>query len=263
MANGGSLFLDEIGDISLDVQIKLLRVLQERTFEPVGSSTPMTVDVRVIAATHQNLERLIAEGKFREDLYYRLNVISVTLPPLRERREDLFELAIYFLTQAAERAGKPVTMVDEMLSKRCRPTTGPAIFANCRTSSSGLSCCAKAIRSPWQTCRMRWLRRLSSRRPRRLRVRPHLAPVPCRRWWPSGPSSGQKASGSNWSRHYSDAAATRLRRPACSVSRAVRSSVSSADTGWVENARRTRPLDLGSLQCFEFFPACCSSWPAA
>lgn len=114
LANGGSLFLDEIGDISLDVQIKLLRVLQERTFEPVGSSTPMTVDVRVIAATHQNLERLIAEGKFREDLYYRLNVISVTLPPLRERKEDLFELAMYFLAQAAERAAKPVTMVDEM-----------------------------------------------------------------------------------------------------------------------------------------------------
>ena len=114
MASGGTLFLDEIGDISLDVQIKLLRVLQERTFEPVGSSTPISVDVRLIAATHQNLERLIAEGKFREDLYYRLNVISVTLPPLRERKEDLFELALYFLGQAAERAGKPITYIDEI-----------------------------------------------------------------------------------------------------------------------------------------------------
>ena len=114
MANGGTLFLDEIGDISLDVQIKLLRVLQERSFEPVGSSTPISVDVRLIAATHQNLERLIAEGKFREDLYYRLNVISVTLPPLRERKEDLFELALYFLHKAAERAGKPITYVDEV-----------------------------------------------------------------------------------------------------------------------------------------------------
>ena len=114
MASGGTLFLDEIGDISLDVQIKLLRVLQERMFEPVGSSTPISVDVRLIAATHQNLERLIAEGKFREDLYYRLNVISVTLPPLRERKEDLFELALYFLGQAAERAGKPITYIDEI-----------------------------------------------------------------------------------------------------------------------------------------------------
>ena len=114
MASGGTLFLDEIGDISLEVQIKLLRVLQERTFEPVGSSTPIAVDVRVIAATHQNLERLIAEGKFREDLYYRLNVISVTLPPLRERKEDLFELAMYFLTKASERAGKSISYVDEV-----------------------------------------------------------------------------------------------------------------------------------------------------
>ncbi len=113
MASGGTLFLDEIGDISLDVQIKLLRVLQERTFEPVGSSTPISVDVRVIAATHQNLERLIAEGKFREDLYYRLNVISVTLPPLRERKEDLIELSLYFLTKANERAGKQIGYVDE------------------------------------------------------------------------------------------------------------------------------------------------------
>ncbi len=114
MASGGTLFLDEIGDISLDVQIKLLRVLQERTFEPVGSSTPVSVDVRLIAATHQNLERLIAEGKFREDLYYRLNVISVTLPPLRDRQEDLFELSMYFLTKAAERAGKSISYVDEV-----------------------------------------------------------------------------------------------------------------------------------------------------
>ena len=114
MASGGTLFLDEIGDISLDVQIKLLRVLQERTFEPVGSSTPISVDVRVIAATHQNLERLIAEGKFREDLYYRLNVISVTLPPLRDRKEDLIELALHFLLKAAERAGKPITYIDEI-----------------------------------------------------------------------------------------------------------------------------------------------------
>jgi transcriptional regulator with GAF, ATPase, and Fis domain len=113
MADGGTLFLDEIGDISLDTQIKLLRVLQEREFEPVGGSKPLRVDVRLIAATHQNLERLIAEGKFREDLFYRLNVISITLPALRDRADDIIELALHFLTQSAERAGKRITHFEE------------------------------------------------------------------------------------------------------------------------------------------------------
>jgi transcriptional regulator with GAF, ATPase, and Fis domain len=113
LADGGTLFLDEIGDISPDVQVKLLRVLQERTFEPVGGSKPMKTDVRLIAATHRNLERLIADGRFREDLYYRLNVVSITLPPLRERGEDIFELALFFLRRAAERMGKRVTQFDD------------------------------------------------------------------------------------------------------------------------------------------------------
>jgi transcriptional regulator with GAF, ATPase, and Fis domain len=113
MANGGSLFLDEIGDISLETQIKLLRVLQEREFEPVGGTRSVQVDVRLIAATHQNLERLILDGKFREDLFYRLNVISISLPPLRERADDIIELALYFLNRAAERAGKRITHLNE------------------------------------------------------------------------------------------------------------------------------------------------------
>ena len=113
MASGGTLFLDEIGDISLETQVKLLRVLQERSFEPVGGSRTVNVDVRLIAATHQNLERLISEGKFREDLFYRLNVISITLPPLRERPEDVVELTLHFLTRAAERLGKTVTHVED------------------------------------------------------------------------------------------------------------------------------------------------------
>lgn len=113
MANGGTLFLDEIGDISPDTQVKLLRVLQQREFERVGGTQTVQVDVRVIAATHQNLERLIADGKFREDLYYRLNVISVTLPPLRERYEDILELAIYFLRRAASRAGKRIAKFED------------------------------------------------------------------------------------------------------------------------------------------------------
>lgn len=113
LADGGTLFLDEIGDISLDVQVKLLRVLQERTFEPVGGTQTIQVDVRIVAATHRNLEQSIKEGKFREDLFYRLNVISITLPPLRERKEDLFELSVHFLRRASEKADKQVVQIDD------------------------------------------------------------------------------------------------------------------------------------------------------
>lgn len=113
LASGGTLFLDEIGDISAETQVKLLRVLQQREFERVGGTQTIHVDVRLIAATHQNLERLIAEGKFREDLYYRLNVISVTLPPLRERFEDILELAVFFLRRAASRAGKRISKFED------------------------------------------------------------------------------------------------------------------------------------------------------
>ena len=112
-ADGGTLFLDEIGDINLEVQTKLLRVLQEMAFERVGSSQTIKVDVRVIAATHQDLEALIRAGRFREDLYYRLNVISLRVPSLRERREDVFELAIHFLNESAGRMGKTVTGLGE------------------------------------------------------------------------------------------------------------------------------------------------------
>ena len=95
-----------LADIGLEVQTKLLRVLQEMTFEAVGSSDPIHVDVRVIAATHQPLERLIAQGRFRQDLFYRLNVISIVSPPLRERREDLFELSVHFLQKYAAQSQK-------------------------------------------------------------------------------------------------------------------------------------------------------------
>jgi transcriptional regulator with GAF, ATPase, and Fis domain len=112
-AHGGTLFLDEIGDISLEVQTKLLRVLQEKIIERVGSNQPVEVDVRLISATHQDLERLIREGRFRDDLYYRLNVISVTVPPLRERREDIPELAAHFLRLYGGRSGKEGLQIDD------------------------------------------------------------------------------------------------------------------------------------------------------
>jgi Nif-specific regulatory protein len=99
LAHGGTIFLDEIGDISPALQAKLLRVLQERAFERVGGTETITVDVRVVAATNQDLKKRVAEGKFREDLFYRLNVISITLPPLRDRRTDIRPLADHFLRQ--------------------------------------------------------------------------------------------------------------------------------------------------------------------
>ncbi|HZU36312.1 MAG TPA: sigma 54-interacting transcriptional regulator [Gemmataceae bacterium] len=113
LADGGTLFLDEIGDISMEVQTKLLRVLEEKTFERVGSSEPVQVDVRIVAATHQDLEKLIHEGRFREDLYYRLKVIDIYVPPLRERREDIPELALHFLRLYAGSCGKAVCEMDD------------------------------------------------------------------------------------------------------------------------------------------------------
>ncbi len=112
-ANTGTLFLDEIGDISLEVQTKLLRVLQEMTFERVGSSEPVQVDVRVIAATHQDLEELIRQGRFREDLFYRLNVFPIRVPPLRERVEDIPELVAHFLKLYGTRTGAEAVTVDD------------------------------------------------------------------------------------------------------------------------------------------------------
>ncbi len=105
-AHGGTLFLDEIGDMPLTLQVKLLRALQERVVRPVGASQSITVDVRVISATHRNLDEAMAEGSFREDLFYRLNVVRLNLPTLAERREDIPLLANHFLSQLAEKYGK-------------------------------------------------------------------------------------------------------------------------------------------------------------
>jgi len=110
-ADGGTLFLDEIGDIPPETQVRLLRVLQERRFEPVGSNQSVAVDARLITATHRNLEEMIADGSFREDLYYRLNVVSITLPPLRDRRDDLIELVFSFLRNAVRRTGKQIRQI--------------------------------------------------------------------------------------------------------------------------------------------------------
>ncbi|WP_394129238.1 nitrogen regulation protein NR(I) [Shewanella maritima] len=117
-ANGGTLFLDEIGDMPLDVQTRLLRVLADGQFYRVGGHQAVQVDVRIIAATHQNLETLVKQGDFREDLFHRLNVIRVHLPPLSQRREDIPQLASHFLNSAAQEIGvEPKTLTKETAKK--------------------------------------------------------------------------------------------------------------------------------------------------
>jgi transcriptional regulator with GAF, ATPase, and Fis domain len=112
LAHGGTIFLDEIGDLPLDTQIALLRVLQEREFERVGGKVAIKVDVRVIAATNRDLEAAQADGRFRSDLYYRLNVFPIEVPPLRERKEDVRVLMEYFLHRFARQAGKSFRSID-------------------------------------------------------------------------------------------------------------------------------------------------------
>lgn len=110
LANGGTLFLDEIGDMPLEAQTRLLRVLQESEYTTIGGRTPIKADIRIVAATHRDLRQLVIQGLFREDLYYRLNVVPIRLPPLRERREDVPDLVRHFLTQAADN-GLPLKTV--------------------------------------------------------------------------------------------------------------------------------------------------------
>ena len=116
LAHGGTIFLDEIGDLPLDMQVKLLRVLQERQVDPVGGSKPVAIDVRVVAATHRDLEAEIAAGRFREDLYYRLNVLPLHTCPLRERPEDLPELLGFFAKRFAPRGQSAITFTDDFMS---------------------------------------------------------------------------------------------------------------------------------------------------
>ena len=112
-ADGGTIFLDEIGDMAPETQAKVLRVLEEKKLERVGGDSPVEVDVRVVAATHRDLEAEVKDGRFREDLYYRLKVVEIVIPPLRERREDLPALVERFLTQVAERLGREKKRISE------------------------------------------------------------------------------------------------------------------------------------------------------
>jgi len=125
-ADGGTLFLDEIGDMPLETQAKLLRVLQEKQFERIGGNQALSVDVRIIAATNQDLETMVREGKFREDLYYRIKVVEVRLAPLRERPEDIALLAQHFLKDASERFKTPLKQLTPEAMRACaeRPWKG-------------------------------------------------------------------------------------------------------------------------------------------
>src|SRR5215831_7101642 len=113
LADGGTIFLDEIGTMNPTLQAKLLRVLQEREIEPLGSERTEKIDVRVIAATNRNLRQMVADGKFQEDLFYRLNVIPIEIPPLRERRDDIPMLVEHFVSKHAQRTGRRVERIDE------------------------------------------------------------------------------------------------------------------------------------------------------
>ena len=112
-ARGGVLFLDEIAEIPLSTQAKLLRFIEEKVFEPLGSTTRTKVDARIICATNKDLETLVREGKFREDLYYRINTITIRVPALRERQEDVLPLAAHFLTHYCETLGKHISTITE------------------------------------------------------------------------------------------------------------------------------------------------------
>jgi formate hydrogenlyase transcriptional activator len=132
-ANGGTIFLDEVGDLPPEIQIALLRALQEREIERVGNNKPIPVDVIVLAATHRDLNALVADGKFRQDLLYRLNVVPIQMPSLRERADDIPLLVEYFIGRFGKKAGKKFRTIDKKSSSYSKPTNGQATFVSCKT----------------------------------------------------------------------------------------------------------------------------------
>ncbi len=154
LAEGGTIFLDEIGTISLTVQAKLLRVLQDREFEPLGAERTQRVDVRVIAATNRDLRQLVADGQFLEDLFYRLNVIPIEMPPLRDRREDIPLLVEHFLKRFAERTGKTIDGVDEKAMTELARYDWPG---NVRELENTIERAVVLSTSPLLTSRTIWL----------------------------------------------------------------------------------------------------------
>jgi DNA-binding NtrC family response regulator len=153
-ADGGTLFLDEIGDLSLSSQAKILRVLQERIVERVGGRTPTPVDVRILAATNKDLTAEIAKGAFREDLFYRLNVIHIHLPPLREIREEIPLLAIHFLKEYCRETSRPIMRFAPEVLRRLMQSDWPGNVRQLRNEVMRLAACASGEvivdEDPWQ-----------------------------------------------------------------------------------------------------------------
>ncbi|HXA51183.1 MAG TPA: sigma-54 dependent transcriptional regulator, partial [Candidatus Acidoferrum sp.] len=145
-ANGGTLFLDEIGDLSLTAQAKMLRVLQERVIERVGGRTSMPVDVRVLAATNKDLEAEIAKGAFREDLYYRIKVIHIHMPPLREIRDEVAVLAVHFLREYCRETGRPPLEFAPGVVRQLMASAWPGNIRQLRNEVMRLAACARGSR---------------------------------------------------------------------------------------------------------------------
>lgn len=143
LADGDTIFLDEIGELPLETQVKLLRVLQEQELEPVGSSRTMRVDVRVIAATNRDLDEAVKAGRFRSDLFYRLNVFPLEVPPLRDRRSDIPQLVMFFLERFAEKFGERITPCHRPRWTCYCVMPGREIFESSKTSSRGPWSCPK------------------------------------------------------------------------------------------------------------------------
>ena len=145
LADGGTIFLDEIGTMSPAIQSKLLRVLQEREFEPLGAERTQKVDVRVITATNRDLRLMVSEGRFQEDLYYRLNVIPIVIPPLRERREDIRVLAEHFVEKHCQRTGRRITGVEPDVMEALQRYTWPG---NVRELENTIECAVVLSATP-------------------------------------------------------------------------------------------------------------------
>jgi len=152
LAERGTIFLDEVGDLSADTQIALLRVLQEREFERVGGSHPIPADVRVIAATNSDLQTSVAAGTFREDLFYRLNVFPIEVPPLRQRKEDIPALVSYFIKLYGDKTGKDIKISTGDRWPSCSLISGLATYGNCRMLSRGRSSFPRVL--PFQLMRI-------------------------------------------------------------------------------------------------------------
>ena len=146
LADGGTLFLDEIAEMSLNLQVKLLRVLQEQKFERIGGDRTITVDVRVIAATNKDLAQSIADNAFREDLYYRINVFPIHIPPLRERRDDILPLARFFLNSLSHRMGKPLPSLSREAEELMRGYDWPG---NVRELGNAIERALIVFRTEW------------------------------------------------------------------------------------------------------------------